>query len=155
VLFFGSSLWVLVAEANTIGRTYLRRRPLAEPVRPDSPGLLRGCTDVGIALTAAVPGTPEHRGAIADSEGGQRRLWALAARALEEAPEANAPRRYVDSLKRMFDAQTDRLYGLGNRVRTAVRSWRWPARPSQSLRWPSVWPPSVARSPPCWSRPCW
>jgi hypothetical protein len=129
VLAFGLSLAVgryesrradVVAEANTIGTTYLRAQTLAEPVRSESLELLRDYTDVSIALSHTVPGSAEHRRVIADSEDHQRRLWALAGQALDDAPVASAPRLYVDSLNDMFDAQTDRVYGLANRVPTAV-----------------------------------
>jgi hypothetical protein len=129
VLAFGLTLAVgryesrradVVAEANTIGTTYLRAQTLAEPVRSESLDLLRDYTDVSIALSGTVPGSAEHRRVIVDSEGYQRRLWALAGQALDDAPVASAPRLYVDSLNDMFDAQTDRVYGLANRVPTAV-----------------------------------
>src|SRR4051794_18072112 len=129
VLAFGLTLAVgryesrradVVAEANAIGTTYLRAQTLAEPVRSESLDLLRDYTDVSIALSSTVPGSAEHRRVIADSEGYQRRLWALAGQALDDAPVASAPRLYVDSLNDMFDAQTDRVYGLANRVPTAV-----------------------------------
>jgi hypothetical protein len=44
----------------------------------------------------------------------------LAGQALDEAPEASAPRLYVEMLNESFDAQTTRVYGLTNRVPTAV-----------------------------------
>jgi hypothetical protein len=113
VLAFGLSLAVgryearradVVAEANAIGTTYLRAQTLAEPVRTDSLVLLRGYTAVSIAISDTVPGSAEHERAIAESESYQDRLWNLAGQALNE----------------MFDAQADRVYGLSNRVPTAV-----------------------------------
>ncbi|MGY1694674.1 MULTISPECIES: bestrophin-like domain [unclassified Geodermatophilus] len=129
VLAFGLSLAVgryesrradVVAEANAIGTTYLRAQTLAEPMRTESLALLRSYTEVSIAISDTVPGTPEHDRAIADSGSHQDRLWALAGRALDEAPVDSAPRLYVETLNEMFDAQTDRVYRLSNRVPTAV-----------------------------------
>jgi hypothetical protein len=129
VLAFGLSLAVgryearradVVAEANAIGTTYLRAQTLAEPVRTESLDLLRHWTEVSIDLSAAVPGSPESDEAIADSGRLQARLWALAGQALADAPVDSAPRLYVETLNEMFDAQSDRVYGLGNRVPTTV-----------------------------------
>jgi hypothetical protein len=47
-------------------------------------------------------------------------LWALAGQALDTAPEASAPRLYVEILNEMFEAQTTHVDGLTNRVPTAV-----------------------------------
>jgi hypothetical protein len=129
VLAFGLSLAVgryesrrahVVDEANTIGTTYLRAQTLAEPVRTQSLELLRSYTDTSIAIAETVPGSAAQDRAVAVSGRHQDQLWALAGRALDEAPEASAPRLYVDSLNEMFDAQATRLYGLTNRVPTAV-----------------------------------
>jgi hypothetical protein len=129
VLAFGLSLAVgryesrradVVAEADAIGTTYLRAQTLAEPVRTESLVLLRRYTDISIAISDSVPGSPDQNRAIADSDRYQRRLWALAGQALDEAPVASAPRLYVETLNDMFDAQSDRVYGLSNRVPTTV-----------------------------------
>src|SRR4051812_21915501 len=40
--------------------------------------------------------------------------------ALDAQPTASAPRLYVESLNETFDAQSSRIYGLDNRVPTAV-----------------------------------
>jgi len=129
VLAFGLSLAVgryearradVVDEANAIGTTYLRAQTLAEPVRTDSLVLLRDYTAVSIAISDTVPGSDEHERAIAESESYQDRLWNLAGQALGEAPVDSAPRLYVETLNEMFDAQADRVYGLSNRVPTAV-----------------------------------
>jgi hypothetical protein len=129
VLAFGLSLAVgryearrahVVAEANTIGTTYLRAQTLAEPVRTESLDLLRRYTQVSISLSDAVPGSPASAEALADSGRLQGRLWALAEQALAGAPVDSAPRLYVETLNEMFDAQTDRVYGLSNRVPTTV-----------------------------------
>jgi hypothetical protein len=50
----------------------------------------------------------------------ERRLWRLAAGALEQAPVASAPRLYVETLNEMFDGETSRVAALSNRVPTAV-----------------------------------
>ena len=129
VLAFGLSLAVgryesrrahVVAEANTIGTTYLRAQTLAEPERTDSLRLLRSYTETSIDIGETVPGSQEQDRAVAESGRQQRALWSLAGRALDRAPEASAPRLYVETLNEMFDAQTDRVYGLTNRVPTAV-----------------------------------
>jgi hypothetical protein len=129
VLAFGLSLAVgryesrradVVNEANAIGTTYLRAQTLAEPVRTESLALLRRYTEISIAISDTVPGGPDHDRAIAESGSYQDRLWALAGRALDEAPVDSAPRLYVETLNEMFDAQAERVYRLSNRVPTAV-----------------------------------
>jgi hypothetical protein len=129
ILAFGLSLAVgryenrradVVAEANAIGTTYLRAQTLAEPVRSESLELLRDYTDASIGIADEVPGSSGQRAAVAESGDLQRELWGLAGRALDAAPVASAPRLYVESLNEMFDAQTSRLAGLGNRVPSAV-----------------------------------
>jgi hypothetical protein len=129
VLAFGLSLAVgryearradVVEEANGIGTTYLRAQTLAEPVRTESLELLRDYTDTSIVIGTTVPGSVEEDRAIAESERQQGELWALAGRALAAAPEDNAPRLYVETLNDTFDAQTVRVYGLTNRVPSAV-----------------------------------
>ena len=129
VLAFGLSLAVgryesrradVVTEANAIGTTYLRAQTLAEPARSDSLALLRTYTDTSISLSGTVPGSAADVRALARSEQEQRRLWALAGQALDGAPEASAPRLYVEALNDMFDAQSSRVYGLTNRVPTTV-----------------------------------
>jgi hypothetical protein len=129
VLAFGLSLAVgryetrradVITEANTIGTTYLRAQTLAEPMRTESLTLLRSYAETSIAIADHVPGSPEDRRAVVRSSQYQRRLWTLAAQALDRAPEASAPRLYVETLNDMFDAQAVRVYGLTNRVPTAV-----------------------------------
>jgi hypothetical protein len=129
VLAFGLSLAVgryesrradVVIEANAIGTTYLRAQTLTEPVRTQSLDLLRRYTRTSISIAQTTPGTAAHDRAIADSARYERRLWALAGQALDQQPVASAPRLYVETLNDMFDAQSDRVYGLTNRVPTAV-----------------------------------
>jgi len=129
ILAFGLSLAVgryedrraaVVAEANAIGTTYLRAQTLREPVRSDSLVRLRRYADTSIRLATSVPGRPPARRAAADGDHVQRELWSLAGRALASAPQASAPRLYVESLNEMFDDQAARVAGLGNRVPTAV-----------------------------------
>jgi hypothetical protein len=129
VLAFGLSLAVgryesrradVVTEANAIGTTYLRAQTLAEPARTESLALLRSYTDTSIAIADTVPGSTAQRRALAESGQDERRLWALAGQALDQAPVASAPRLYVESLNDMFDSQSSRVYGLSNRVPTAV-----------------------------------
>jgi hypothetical protein len=57
---------------------------------------------------------------VATSDEVERRLWRLAGQALDGAPEASAPRLYVESLNEAIDARVARVAGLGNRVPTPV-----------------------------------
>jgi hypothetical protein len=125
ILAFGLSLAVgryedrraaVVTESNAIGTTYLRAQTLAEPMRTQSLTLLKGFTDTSIRLSATVPGSPEANSVLADSAQIEAQLWGLAGQALNAAPVDTAPRLYVESLNETFDAQSSRIYGLGNRV---------------------------------------
>jgi hypothetical protein len=125
ILAFGLSLAVgryedrraaVVTESNAIGTTYLRAQTLAEPVRTQSLTLLKSFTDTSIRLSFTVPGSPEARAVLADSAEIEAQLWGLAGQALDAAPVDTAPRLYVESLNETFDAQSSRVYGLGNRV---------------------------------------
>jgi hypothetical protein len=129
VLAFGLSLALgryenrrtaLVDDANTIGTTYLRAQTLPEPMRSRSLALLVTYTDAEIRLTHDVPGSAAAVRTIAEASALQRPLWSLAARAVQGQPVATAPRLYEDSLNAMFDQQTVRVAGLGNRVPTEV-----------------------------------
>jgi len=82
--------------------------------------LLETYTGTSIVIAETIPGSPEQNRAIAESTAYQNELWALAGQALDAAPEASAPRLYVETLNESFDAQTTRVYGLTNRVPTAV-----------------------------------
>jgi hypothetical protein len=129
VLAFGLSLAVgryearradVVSEANAIGTTYLRAQTLMKPVRTESMELLEQYADTSIRINHAHPGGPEQTEASADSGEIQRSLWRLAGEALVSAPEASAPRLYVETLNQTFDAQSSRVAGLANRVPTPV-----------------------------------
>ncbi len=129
VLAFGLALAVgryesrraaVVEDANAIGTTYLRAQTLAEPLRTRSLERLVRYTDTSIRLSRSVPHTADARKAVADGELLQRQLWRLAGQALVDAPEASAPRLYVESLNTMIDMQTVRVAGLNNRVPGAV-----------------------------------
>jgi hypothetical protein len=63
---------------------------------------------------------PSLTEAIVQSGQTARALWAQAGQALEAEPTASAARLYVESLNEAFDAQSSRVYGLGNRVPSAV-----------------------------------
>jgi len=110
----------VVDDANAIGTTYLRAQTLAEPIRTESLELLKRYADSSIRLSGSVPASDGERRAIADGEKVQRQLWALAGRALADAPNASAPRLYVDTLNEMIDMQTVRVAALNNRVPGAV-----------------------------------
>jgi|SRR4051794_5264142 hypothetical protein len=125
VLAFGLALAVgryearraaVVADANAIGTTYLRAQLLAEPFRGQSLQLLVGYTDATIRLSRSVPTTPEARSAVAVGDQLQRKLWSVAGHAIAEAPVANAPRLYVETLNDMIDQQTVHVAALNNRV---------------------------------------
>jgi hypothetical protein len=129
VIAFGLSLAVgryearraaVVTEANAIGTTYLRAQTLAEPERTRSLALLPRYTDVSIGISQAIPGSPAYRVAVDASAQLQRQLWRLAGQAVGKAPNATAPRLYLETLNETFDAQSSRVYGLTNRVPTAV-----------------------------------
>ena len=129
VLAFGLSLAVqryedrraaVVEESNAIGTTYLRAQTLPEPERTTSLTLLRQFTDTSIRISNTVPGTAAQRDAIAQSGQLERQLWAQAGQALQAQPNGSATRLYVDSLNTTFDSQSARVYGLSNRVPTAV-----------------------------------
>jgi hypothetical protein len=109
-----------VDEANAIGTTYLRAQTLPEPMRGMTLELLPRYTRTSISIADTVPGSSAQQRALAESEQDQRRLWALAGAALDQEPNASAPRLYVDSLNGMFDAQSTRVYALANRVPTTV-----------------------------------
>jgi hypothetical protein len=129
VLAFGLALAVgryesrraaVVDDANAIGTTYLRAQTLAEPMRTRSLRLLVSYTDTSLRLSRAIPGSGKSRQAIADGVKLQRELWGIAGQALDNAPEASAPRLYVETLNEMIDMQTVRVAALNNRVPGAV-----------------------------------
>lgn len=125
ILAFGLSLALsryedrraaIVAETNTIGTTYLRAQTLAEPVRGESLDLLIAYTESAVTLSENPPGSDEIQAVVAEEDRLQRRLWALAGEALDNAPQASAPRLYTETLNEMIDAQTARVAGLNNQV---------------------------------------
>ena len=129
VLAFGLSLAVgryqdrradVVNEANTIGTAYLRAQTIAEPQRTQTIVLMRRYIDLAIAVSHERPGGAAQAATTAQEGNVQRVLWRLAGQSLNAAPVASAPRLYVDSLNAMFDAQSERLAGLNNRVPNAV-----------------------------------
>jgi hypothetical protein len=129
LLAFGLSLAVaryesrranVVSEANAIGTTFLRAQTLPEPIRSRSlDGLVR-YTRIAIGLSHHVPGDAEAREAVAAEERIERELWGLAGEALEQAPNASAPRLYVETLNEMIDGEAVRVAALSNRVPSAV-----------------------------------
>ena len=129
VLAFGLSLAVgryearrhdVTTEANALSTAYLRAQTLAEPDRTDSLELLKPYADTAILLAHTTPSSSEQTDALADSHQLQRDLWGVAGKALAGAPDASAPRLYVESLNATFEAQTSRVVGLDNRVPTPV-----------------------------------
>jgi len=129
ILAFGLALAVgryesrrvtVVEEANAIGTTYLRAQLLAEPVRTRSLDRLVRYTDTSIRLSKSVPESAGARRAAADGQRLQRELWGLAGEAIAAAPNASAPRLYVQTLNEMIDLETVRVSGLNNRVPSPV-----------------------------------
>ena len=129
ILAFGLSLAVgryedrraaAVSEANAIGTTYLRAQLLAEPARSRSLTLLRTYTDLALRMGKQIPSSAAMQRTIASEDLIQRRLWALGGQAMDAAPDASAPRLYVDSLNSTIDEQTVRVSALNNRVPGAV-----------------------------------
>jgi hypothetical protein len=129
LLAFGLSLAVsryenrranVVSEANAIGTTYLRAQTLHEPIRSRSLDLLVRYARTAVSVADDVPGSGAARRAQAREDVLERRLWALAGRALDDAPVASAPRLYVEALNEMIDDETARVVALSNRVPTAV-----------------------------------
>jgi hypothetical protein len=131
VLAFGLALAVgryearraaVVDDANAIGTTYLRAQTLREPVRTRSLELLRRYADTNIRLSNSVPTSAEARKAVAEGQQLQRELWRLAGLALVDAPQASAPRLYVETLNEMIDMQTVQVAGLT--IACLVQCWR-------------------------------
>jgi len=129
ILAFGLSLSLsryedrraaIVDEANTIGTTYLRAQTLAEPIRSRSLQLLVAYTESAIRISEYAPGSTTELAVTANEDRLQRRLWALAGKALDAEPIASAPRLYVETLNDMIDAQTVRIAALNNQVPVAV-----------------------------------
>jgi hypothetical protein len=129
ILAFGLSLAVgryedrraaTVTEANAIGTTYLRAQLLAEPERSRSLQLLRDYTDQAISVSHEVPNSSGMKRTTAKEGVLQRRLWRSAGQAIAGAPNASAPRLYIETLNETIDAQSARLASLTNRVPGAV-----------------------------------
>ena len=110
----------VIDDANAIGTTYLRAQTLAEPTRSRSLQLLKRYADASLKLSHEVPTTPGFRLTIAEEDAIQRQLWGLAGDALDAAPNASAPRLYVQTLNDMIDQQTVRVAALNNRIPSAV-----------------------------------
>jgi hypothetical protein len=110
----------IVTEANAIGTTWLRAQTLPEPIRSRSLRLLMRYTESAIDVADYVPGSDAELAAVTREDQLQRRLWALAGRALAEEPQASAARLYVNTLNEMIDMQTVRVAILNNRVPSAV-----------------------------------
>ena len=95
-----------------------------DPGRADAESLSRLAEALHRREHPSVEGDPGQRGKLrpfsrraAHSSG---TVEARRPRRSTRAPNASAPRLYVDSLNEMFDAQTTRVAALGNRVPNAV-----------------------------------
>ncbi len=150
----------LVADANTIGTTYLRAQTLTEPARSHSLGLLARYTDASIRLTKAIPGSGAAAAADRDAEQLQRQLWAIAGRQLDDHPVASAQRLYIETLNeddRRRDRPRRRTQQPACPRRCCSSRSRGPR--SRSACWPrtsrcSGAPSSPSSSPRCSSRCC-
>ncbi len=111
---------VLVHEADTIGTTFLRAQLLAEPNRSASLDLLEQYTDAALVVADEVPDSPAFDVASARMDQLQRDLWRLAGDAVTADPIETAPRLYIETLNDMFDAHSDRVASLRNRVPSTV-----------------------------------
>lgn len=110
----------IVTEANAIGTTWLRAQALPEPIRSRSLRLLVQYIESAINVADYKPGSEAELAAVGREDELQRRLWALAGEAMAAAPQASAPRLYVETLNEMIDMQTVRVAILNNRVPSAV-----------------------------------
>lgn len=110
----------VVDDANAIGTTYLRAQTLPGPIRSRSLPLLVRYTDVELHLSHVVPDSADADRTVAAGEALQRPLWRLATQAVQQQPDATAPRLYEESLNDMIDEQTVRVAGLSNRVPTEI-----------------------------------
>jgi hypothetical protein len=129
ILAFGLSLAVgryedrraaTVSEANAIGTAYLRAQLTAEPQRSRAIVLFKRYSSLAILIAHEVPSSAAMGTTTAAEDAIQRELWGLGGESITAAPDASAPRLYVDSLNTMFDAQSSRLAALSNRVPGAV-----------------------------------
>jgi hypothetical protein len=89
-------------------------------MRTESLELLKQYGDARIALSDSVPASKKFDAAAATSVDIQNRLWRLAGDALNKAPDASAPRLYVETLNEMIDQQSVRIAALNNRIPGAV-----------------------------------
>jgi hypothetical protein len=111
---------VLVHEADTIGTTFLRAQLLAEPNRAASLDVLKRYTDAALVVADQVPDSPAFDVAATQMDDLQRHLWRIAGDAVTADPVGTAPRLYVETLNDMFDAHSDRVASLRNRVPSTV-----------------------------------
>jgi hypothetical protein len=120
-LLLGAIVFGVTALGLVLGRALRHRaQTLHEPIRTQSLRRLVRYTDASIRLSDSIPGSAAARAAVADGSELQRQLWSLAGQALADAPEASAPRLYVQTLNEMIDMQTVRVAALNNRVPGAV-----------------------------------
>ena len=110
----------IVTEANAIGTAYLRAQTIAEPERSASIDLLRRYAAERLHLARLVVHTSAFEASLITGAEMQRRLWGLAAKALDTAPQDTAPRLYVESLNTMFDAGTSREDAFLDRIPDTV-----------------------------------
>jgi hypothetical protein len=129
ILAFGLSLAVsryenrrasVVAEANSIGTTYLRAQTLPEPVRTRSLNLLVRYAQGAVQVADTIPGSDEEAASADREEQLHRKLWALGGQALDSDAVGSAPRLYIETLNEMIDAQSARIAALNNQVPIAV-----------------------------------
>ena len=111
---------LIVKEANTLGTTFLRAQTLEEPFRSASITSLTTYGDAVVSLSEVVPDSRRFRSTAAEIETLQRTLWDLAGQAVTAAPEATAPRLYIETLNELIDVHAERANSLRNRVPSPV-----------------------------------
>jgi hypothetical protein len=124
-LFFGLSSWVLalalfavILGATAIGHLAGRsKRKKSEALR--EPFAVVQAALIGFMGLVLAFGINLAVGRLGATRRGVR-LSSTAGQALDAAPVATAPRLYVERLNETFDSQSSRVYGLRNRVPTAV-----------------------------------
>lgn len=97
----------VLAEANTIGTTFLRAGYLPEPARTDSQELLREYTPLRIA-PEGLDELPER---IRRSNEINSELWVIAEDLARRTPDSVVLGLYIDSLNETIDANTTRVIG--------------------------------------------
>ena len=114
---FDSRRSLVLAEANSVGTTYLRAGYLAEPASSKTRSLLREYMPLRIENDET--GSLEEK--IAKSEELHDELWEIAQELARTSPESNVLSLYIESLNEMIDLHQMRIMvGIYGRVPEAV-----------------------------------